>query len=611
MLDVIALALVVDRFSPPGSSDSWSLFLTSLHTVSDLVIAVAYYSIPLMMGAFIVRRRDLPFRSIFVLFSLFIVSCGTGHLLTGLSLWHPWYLAIGIIKALTAIVSIVTAIELFPIIPRALELPSSEELESTNKALQQQIAEREEAEQSLRQSADRLQKALDFEALLKRITDKVRDTLDESQILQAAVHELGQELGVRSCNAALYDLTSKTAVVHYEYTDSTVPVQGRVMSMENSPDLYRQLLARQHFQFCSLFPNPQRGRVSMLVCPILDDREVLGDVWLINAADYAFKDLEVRLLQQVANHCAIALRQARLYQETKAQVQELQRLNHLKDDFLSTVSHELRTPVANIKLATRMLSLMLEKLHDTEASTQNSSNGNAAINSASTPASNSSSDSNGHNAKAAHYLKILQDECQREIGLINDLLDLQRLETNHTTLTIEPINLDDWLLSVVKPFEGRAASRQQDLTLKSIDAPLPILQTDSVSLGRILTELINNACKYTPPGESIEVSVTPVPDAIQFTISNSGIDIPEREILHIFDKFYRVPSADPWKQGGTGLGLALVKKLTEYLGGTIQVTSQNLLTHFAVTIPLEFSGPTPQSQSNVDLNGQMTPTSVI
>ncbi|MEM7771091.1 MAG: ATP-binding protein [Cyanobacteria bacterium P01_A01_bin.37] len=598
MLDALEPISTINSFIPHGSCYLWNARLIGLHATSDLLIALAYYSIPVMLFSFICKRRDLPFRRVFVLFGFFILFCGAGHLLEAWSTWHSVYWAMGIIKVLTAVTSIVTAIELYSVIPKAINLPSSGELEATNQALQQQITERKEAEESLRQSADRLRKALDFEALLKRITDKVRDTLDESQILQAAVHELGQELGVRSCNAALYDLTSKTAVVHYEYTDSTVPVQGRVMSMENSPDLYKQILSRQHFQFCSLFPNPNRGRVSMLVCPILDDREVLGDLWLVNAADHAFKDLEIRLLQQVTNQCAIALRQARLYQETKAQVQELKRLNHLKDDFLSTVSHELRTPVANIKLATRMLSLIIEQAQAEDKSTTSASN----------QLSYAFSDKQGADEKAAHYLKILQDECQREIGLINDLLDLQRLETNHTTLTIEPINLDDWLLRVVKPFEGRASNRQQRLTLKSMDPPLPIVHTDSVSLGRILTELINNACKYTPPGESIIVNVQSLPEAVQFTISNSGIEIPEREIIHIFDKFYRVPSADPWKQGGTGLGLALVKKLTECLGGSIQVTSQDMATHFTVTVPLEFE--VPQSQSAFELNEQVA-TSVL
>lgn len=574
---------------PHGSCYLWNTGLVGLHTASDLLIAIAYYSIPVMLFSFACRRRDLPFRQLFILFSLFILSCGTVHLLEVWVLWHPIYWLTGTVKALTAIVSIMTSFELYAVLPKALQLPSPGELERANQALQQQIADRLNVEESLRQSADRLQKALDFEALLKRITDKVRDSLDEGHILQAAVHELGLELGVRSCNAAIYDLSSKTAVVHYEYTDSTVPVQGRVISMENAPELYKQLLAGQHFQFCSLFPNPQRGRVAMLVCPILNDKEVLGDLWLINGADYEFKDLEVRLLQQVANQCAIAMRQARLYQATKAQVQELKRLNHLKDDFLSTVSHELRTPVANIKLATRMLSLIIEQSSQEGDRSPDQPSSSASAKPSATKSSNTS--------KADHYLKILQDECQREIGLINDLLDLQRLETNHTTLNIEPISLDDWLVKVVKPFEGRALTRQQQLALTTVDAPLPIIHTDSVSLGRILTELLNNACKYTPPEESILLHVQAKNDAMIFTVSNSGIEIPKREILHIFDKFYRVPSADPWKQGGTGLGLALVKKLTECLGGEIQVESHQMVTTFTVIIPLEFQMPVSKMKS--------------
>lgn len=594
MLDDLASTLLSSSFMPYGSCYLWNPRLVGLHAAADLLMAIAYYSIPVMLFSLAFRRRELPFRQLFILFSLFLLFCGTAHLLEVWVLWHPTYWLTGAVKTLTAIVSIMAAFELYSVIPKALQLPNQEELEQANQRLQQQIADRQKVEESLRQSADRLQKALDFEALLKRITDKAQDSLDERHILQAAVQELGKELGVRSCNAALYDLSSKTAVVHYEYADSTVPVQGRVMSMENAPELYKQLLAGQHFQFCSLFPNPQRGHVSMLVCPILNDQEVLGDLWLINGVDYAFKDLEVRLLQQVANQCAIAIRQARLYQATKAQVQELKRLNHLKDDFLSTVSHELRTPVANIKLATRMLSLIIE---------QSSSAGDRPSHDASMlakPASEKSLSS----SKAAHYLKILQDECQREIGLINDLLDLQRLETNHTTLNIEPISLDDWLIKVVKPFESRASSRQQRLALTTVDAPLPIVHTDSVSLGRILTELLNNACKYTPPGESILMNVQAEHSAMKFTVSNSGIEIPKREILHIFDKFYRVPSADPWKQGGTGLGLALVKKLTECLGGEVEVESQEMVTKFTIQIPLEFEASLPLATA--EFNGTVS-----
>nr|WP_277874846.1 histidine kinase dimerization/phospho-acceptor domain-containing protein [Leptolyngbya sp. FACHB-16] len=112
-------------------------------------------------------------------------------------------------------------------------------------------------------------------------------------------------------------------------------------------------------------PNPIRPvakRLTTLACPIINDHSVIGDLWLYKAGEQCFEELEIRLVQQVANQCAIAVRQARLYQAAQLQVEELGRLNQLKDDFLSTVSHELRTPISNIKMATHMLEFILKPL---------------------------------------------------------------------------------------------------------------------------------------------------------------------------------------------------------------------------------------------------------
>ncbi len=109
-----------------------------------------------------------------------------------------------------------------------------------------------------------------------------------------------------------------------------------------------------------------------------------------------------------------------------------------------------------------------------------------------------------------------------------------------------------------------------------------ILLGDSTSLERILAELLNNACKYTPPGERITMTACAANGVIQLKVSNSGVEIPAHELPRIFDKFYRVPSADPWKQGGTGLGLALVQKLAEHLGACIWVESASGQTCFTI-----------------------------
>ncbi len=410
-------------------------------------------------------------------------------------------------------------------------------------------------EQQVQKRTAELQQAFEFEDSLKRITDKVRDSLDEQQILHTAVHELALALKVISCNASLYDLQTHSSTICYEYTALETLFLGRVVQMRNFSEGYDQLLRGQYFQFCSIVPNPVRGRVTMLACPIVEEQGVLGDLWLTKHHDVAFSEQDIRLVQQVANQCAIAIRQARLYQAVQLQVQELESLNNLKDDFLSTVSHELRTPMSNIKMAAQMLEVVLKQMGALDADN-----------------------------KAARYFEILHQECQREINLINDLLDLSRLNTS-TPLLVTTIDTPDWLRKLVVPFQERAQSQQQQLQL-DIPESLPNVATDAESLSRIVTELLNNACKYTPAHHVITVSGQVVQQHLRLSISNSGVEIPSHEISRIFNKFYRIPNNDPWKHGGTGLGLALVKKLVERLGAIIEVSSTNGHTQFSVDLPL-------------------------
>ncbi|MBD1920224.1 response regulator [Microcoleus sp. FACHB-831] len=424
--------------------------------------------------------------------------------------------------------------------------------EEREKLVQQLARLNTDLERQVQERTTQLQKSLGFEAVLKRIADKVRDSLDEKQILQTAVRELALSLNVGSCHASLYNLEQDTATVCYEHTTAMPSSDGRVLQMAEFPELYARLLQSQCFQFCPLASNPMGGQAAMLVCPMSDDRGLLGDLWLLHRTTYAFNNLEIRLVQQVANQCAIALRQARLYQAVQAQVEQLETLNRLKDDFLSTVSHELRTPVANMKMAIQMLKVAA-----------------------------------GSPEKTQRYLEILQAECSRETELINDLLDLQRLEAaSYPTFLAESINLLERLPKIIDPFRSRIQQRQQ---LLKVDIPndLPPIISDSASLERVLAELLNNACKYTPAGEQIALTASAKEEKIQLQVSNSGVEIAASEMSRIFEKFYRIPRADRWKQGGTGLGLALVKKLAQHLGGTIEVDSGSNLTVFTVELPMK------------------------
>jgi PAS domain S-box-containing protein len=433
----------------------------------------------------------------------------------------------------------------------------------------QDITERKQAQASLQNMAlelerqvqertARLRSATKFEATLKRITDRVRDSLDEKEILQTAIEELVRGLDICGGGTALFNFAGGTLNIDHEYTMTTYSTLATGVSLEEFSDILPQLKADESLQFCELKPRPTTStwpHQTILTCPLLDDQGLLGDLWLFKAVEETFDDLEIRLAQQAANQCAIAIRQARLYQTIQSQVDERGTLNRLKDDFLSTLSHELRTPMSNIKMASRMLEIVLQRLGmlDREPS-------------------------------LARYLRIIEDEGQREINLINDLLDLSLLDAGVEPLLPTLIDLRLWIPHIAEPFIERAHKQQQQL---NIDLPdqLPVLTTDLLYLERILNELLENACKYTPANEQIIVSACAIPDGVQLSITNTGVEIPPQERDRIFDKFHRIPNNDPWKQSGIGLGLALVKKLVEHLGGKVQVDSHDSRTTFALLLP--------------------------
>lgn len=426
-----------------------------------------------------------------------------------------------------------------------------EQVQHLNANLECQVQER----------TSELRQALHFEALLKRITDNVRDSLDEDQILQTVLQELAVGLAVAYCDNGLYDLQQGRSRICHRYSSQPLVTPAQSLAMVDYPGIYQQLLQGQCFQFCKY--HPTRGWALILACPLAEGQAVLGDLWLFkHDLSQTFTAAEIRLVQQVANQCAIALRQARLYQASQVQVTALEKLNQLKDDFLSTVSHELRSPVSNMRMAIQMLQLTVER-HQQAAGAAS----NPAI-----PAD-----------QIERYLQILQYECKREIELINDLLDLQRLEAGERRLSPSEIALPSWLLHLAQTFQARAQNRQQQFEI-NIAADLPVIVSDAASLERIVVELLTNACKYTPPGETITFTARRELAAINIQVCNFGTEIPAAELPHIFDKFYRIPHADPWKQGGTGLGLALVKKLTEHLDGKLQVKSAAGQTCFSVTI---------------------------
>lgn len=285
---------------------------------------------------------------------------------------------------------------------------------------------------------------------------------------------------------------------------------------------------------------------------------------------------------------AFSIQQFQLCQSVQLRVDTLEHLNQLKDQFLTAVSHELRAPISNIRMAVQMLEVRLQQLGIDETVLQ-----------------------------CEKYFQILRTECQRQTDLLNDLLTLTRLDSDTEPLNLATVNLHLWIPHIIEPFLDRTASNEQQLTLQ-IPATLPPMVTDLIHLERTLTELLHNACKYTPPGETITLSIevmhppdqsesqfSEIPDLdrppeatiasmssgrfipeILIHVTNSGIEIPPEEYERIFMQFYRIPNNTFWNQGGTGLGLAIVKKRVEKLRGTIEVESGQNQTTFTVRLPL-------------------------
>ncbi|MDZ8137881.1 MAG: response regulator [Nostoc sp. DedQUE04] len=310
--------------------------------------------------------------------------------------------------------------------------------------------------------------------------------------------------------------------------------------------------------------------------PIADSATPLrNNNGVITGAVFVFRDDTQRRLTEERN---LAAERA---QQLEVRVAELQRLNQLKEDFLATTSHEMRTPLSNIKMAISVLENILDR--------------QGILNSNTLPPSES----------VDRYLRIVREQCEQELDLVDNLLYLRMIDADVYPLELTSIQLQNWLPHVAEYFQERAQAREQSLQV-SVSPDLPPLVSDLASLTEIISELLNNACKYTPPDGQIVLNVqliyitkSPIDEDaksgvldnfqvpyFQITFSNSGVIIPKKEQSRIFEPFYRIPESERWQQSGTGLGLTLVKKLVEYLQGTIEVTSSQGWTTFTVQLPL-------------------------
>jgi two-component system phosphate regulon sensor histidine kinase PhoR len=230
-------------------------------------------------------------------------------------------------------------------------------------------------------------------------------------------------------------------------------------------------------------------------------------------------------------------------------ITDLRRLEKIRKDFVANVSHELRTPLTSIKGYVE--ALLDGAKDDPVASTK--------------------------------FLDIILKQSDRLNLIIEDLLELSKIESGGISFKEEPIELKslvERVLSVVKPI----ADKNRHRLTTAIDPGLPAVAGDEGRLVQVLTNLLDNAIKYTPEGGTITIGATLVPplgkteflaSAVDISVADTGIGIPEQDRPRVFERFYRVDKARSRELGGTGLGLAIVKHIVEGHGGQVWVEANH------------------------------------
>ncbi|MEQ3444176.1 cell wall metabolism sensor histidine kinase WalK [Enterococcus cecorum] len=224
-------------------------------------------------------------------------------------------------------------------------------------------------------------------------------------------------------------------------------------------------------------------------------------------------------------------------------------------EFVSNVSHELRTPLTSMRSYIETLS---------EGAWQDQE-------------------------MAPRFLKITLDETDRMIRMINDLLDLSRMDNDNLKLNIEMVNFNELVNFVLDRFDVIIANSEKKYRIVREFTQRPLfVEVDTDRMIQVIDNIMNNAIKYSPDGGKITVRLIETHNNVILSITDQGLGIPKKDISRIFDRFYRVDKARARKQGGTGLGLAISKEVVKALGGTIWATSiENYGSTFYISLPYE------------------------
>ncbi|TVU53865.1 MAG: response regulator [Arthrospira sp. PLM2.Bin9] len=449
------------------------------------------------------------------------------------------------------------------------------------------ITDRRRTEEALRRQFER-------ERLLRQITEELRSSLDSQQIFQTAANRIGQTFAVDRCTIYTY-LSSPTpqikAVAEYlkceyppilnqQYSLENYPYIDRILSQDvaiTTEDINRDNNLQGALEFCQQFEIK-----SLLAIRTSYHSEPNGAIYLSQCSNSrTWTDEEIDLLESVAAKMGIALAQANLLEREKQQrlklatqniaLEEARRAadaaNRAKSTFLANMSHELRTPLNAILGFSQLMA------------------------------------DNPIFAEGSQELAIINRSGEHLLELINDILDLSKIEAGKITLEIHPFDLHRLLETLEEMFKLKAANQDIILTInRPIYLPRYVLG-DEKKLRQVLINLLANAIKFTIAGEvTLYTKTLPTPkDAetdsntvlMQFMVEDTGPGISSEEIDALFDAFVQT-EIGRYSQEGTGLGLPISRKFVQLMGGDITVDStRGVGSKFSFEIPLDLATAQP------------------
>jgi GAF domain-containing protein len=403
---------------------------------------------------------------------------------------------------------------------------------------------------------------------LGEISQAVSSTLDVETVLQTVVSRASQLAGADGC--AIYEYDDATEAFHIRATHNLDP--ALVGTLRASPlrkgegAIGRAAETREPTQVADIavagaYQSHIRetllgaGYRALLSVPLLREGKVIGSLSLNRRSPGEFPPEAVEVLKTFATQSALAIQNARLFREIADKSAQLEAASRHKSEFLANMSHELRTPLnAIIGFSEVLNERMFGELND----------------------------------KQAEYLKDIHASGQHLLSLINDILDLSKIEAGRMELELARFDLPQAIDNALTLVRERAGRRGIALH-QAVDEGLGQVTGDERKIKQVLLNLLSNALKFTPEGGRIDVGARMADGMAEISVTDTGVGIAPAHHDAVFEEFRQVGEAEK-KAEGTGLGLALCRKFVELHGGRIWVKSQiGAGSTFAFTLPLDSS----------------------